>query len=215
MDKIEYVLPGEIEKRSFEIIDAECRQKGYEPLDDLHRPIVYRAIHTSADFDYYENLKFSSDVVETAHEILKKGAVIVTDTNMGLSGINKTALKKLGCSAVCYMADPDVAIAAKENGTTRAASSVDRAAQLEGPVIYAVGNAPTALVRLTELIAEGRFTPRLVIGVPVGFVNVEAAKEMIMEAGVPYIVGAGRKGGSSIAAAIVNALLYETVKEST
>ena len=213
MDRIEFVLPEEIEKKSFEIIDAECRQKGYKPLDDLHRPIVYRAIHTSADFDYYENLKFSPGVVETAHEILKKGAVIVTDTNMGLSGINKTALKKLGCSAVCYMADPDVATAAKENGTTRAASSVDRAAQLEGPVIYAVGNAPTALIRLHERIREGSFRPALIIGAPVGFVNVVAAKEMIMEDDVPYIVAAGRKGGSNVAAAIVNALLYETLKE--
>ena len=214
MTQLEYVLPGEIEKRSFEIIDAQCRELGLPPLSDDIRPVVYRAIHTSADFDYYENLKFSDGAVPLAHTLLKEGATIVTDTNMGLAGINKTALKKLGARAVCFMADPDVARASSENGTTRAASSVDRAAQLEGPVIYAVGNAPTALVRLSELIESGAFRPALVIGVPVGFVNVTAAKEMIMEAGVPYIVAVGRKGGSNIAAAIINALMYETLKEA-
>ena len=213
MPELEYVLPGEIERRSFEIIDAECRARGFSPLPDALRPVVYRCIHTSADFDYYENLKFSEGVVPLAHGLLQNGATIVTDTNMGLSGVNKTALKKLGCEAVCYMADPQVAQAAKENGTTRAAASVDRAARLDGPVIYAVGNAPTALVRLTELIEAGSFRPALVIGAPVGFVNVVAAKEMIMKSGVPYIVAAGRKGGSNIAAAIINALMYESVKE--
>ena len=210
--KLEYVKPDEIEKRSFEIIDEECRARGFAPLPDDLRPIVYRAIHTTADFDYYENLKFSPDVVPYAHKLLRNGATIVTDTNMGRAGINQTALRKLGCEAFCYMADPEVAAAAKEAGTTRAAASVDRAAALPGPVIYAVGNAPTALIRLYERITEGTFRPALVIAAPVGFVNVVAAKEMIMETDVPYIAAAGRKGGSNLAAALVNALMYEALK---
>lgn len=203
--QLEYVLPNEIEKRSFEIIESEL---GDRKIPEDIKPVVMRVIHTSADFDYYDNMCFSENVVPYAVELLKKGAVIVTDTNMALSGINKTALSKLGCEACCFMADPEVAETAKANGTTRATASVDKAATLGKPVIYAVGNAPTALVRLTEHIQAGTFRPELVIGVPVGFVNVVASKEMIMESGVPYIVARGRKGGSNVAAAICNALLY-------
>lgn len=203
--ELEYVLPKDIERRSFEIIEAEL---GERMLSDDIRPIVMRAIHTTADFDYYDNLYFSEDVVDIALRTISSGAVIVTDTNMAKSGVNKSALARHGCTVECFMADSDVAAAASENGTTRAAASVDKAVKLEKPVIYAVGNAPTALVRLCEHIKAGSFVPKLVIGVPVGFVNVVQSKEMIIESGVPCIVARGRKGGSNVAAAICNALLY-------
>ena len=167
-----------------------------------------RVIHTTADFEYYENLCFSDNAIETAIHALKSGAVIVTDTNMAKSGINKTALGKLGCEVMCFMADKDIAEAAKENGTTRAAASVDKTAALGRPVIYVCGNAPTALIRICEHVKNGSFSPVLAIGVPVGFVNVEQSKEMLMASGVPYIAAKGRKGGSNVAAAICNALLY-------
>ena len=203
--ELEYVRPKEIERRSFEIIESEL---GDRKLPDDIRPIVMRAIHTTADLDYYENMYFSENAVQKALAALSDGAVIVTDTNMAKSGINKTALGKLGCNVECFMADAAVAAAALKNGTTRAAASVDKAAKLGKPVIYAVGNAPTALIRLREHIDAGSFIPRLVIGVPVGFVNVVQSKELIIESGIPCIVARGRKGGSNVAAAICNALLY-------
>ncbi|MDE5772163.1 MAG: precorrin-8X methylmutase [Ruminococcus sp.] len=205
--ELEYVLPDKIEKRSMEIIEQEL---GDRKLADDIKPVVLRAIHTTADFDYYDNMCFSENVIDHAMNLLKKGAVIVTDTNMTKSGINKKALERFGCEAVCFMADSDVAERAKINGTTRASASVDKASELQKPVIYAVGNAPTALIRLCEHIENGTFVPELVIGVPVGFVNVVQSKEMIMRTGVPYIVARGRKGGSNVAAAICNALLYMT-----
>ena len=202
---LEYVLPNEIEKRSFEIIESEL---GERKIPDEIKPIVMRVIHTTADFDYYDNLCFSENAVEVALNAIKKGAVFVTDTNMAKSGINKAALEKLGCEAMCFMSDDDVAKSAKANGTTRATASVDKAAALKKPVIFAAGNAPTALIRLYELIESGTFCPEIVIGVPVGFVNVVQSKEMIMQSGVPYIVARGRKGGSNVAAAVCNALMY-------
>jgi len=201
---LEYVLPSDIERRSFEIIESELEVSIPEEI----KPIVIRAIHTTADFDYAENLYFSPNAVETALETLDRGAVIVTDTNMAKAGINKAALERHGCECMCFMADEDIAETAKRDGTTRAAASVDKAAKLDRPVIYAVGNAPTALVRLCEHIAAGVFVPKLIIGAPVGFVNVVQSKEMLIESGVPCIVARGRKGGSNVAAAICNALLY-------
>lgn len=203
--KIEYILPDEIEKHSFEIIEKEL---GDRKIPELIKPIVIRAIHTSADFDYYDNLCFSDNAVESALNAIKKGTVFVTDTNMAKSGINKSALKKLGCEVFCFMSDKDVAEIAQKNGTTRATASVDKASEIKKPVIYVVGNAPTALIRLYELIKNGTFRPELIIGVPVGFVNVIHSKELIMESGIQFIVAKGRKGGSNIAAAICNALLY-------
>lgn len=202
---IEYVLPEDIERRSFEIIETEL---GGREFPENIKPILYRVIHTTADFDYADNLCFSENAVETALDLLKSGAVIVTDTNMAKAGINKSALGKLGCEVMCFMSDPETAAAAKAYGTTRATASVDRAAQLGKPVIFVCGNAPTALIRLHEHIVSGDFSPAFVIGVPVGFVNVVQSKELIMQDGVPYIVARGRKGGSNVAAAIVNALLY-------
>lgn len=202
--ELENVLPADIEARSFEIIRSELPH----PVPEDLAPVIIRAIHTSADFEYADSLCFSEGVMDIARKVLKNGATIVTDTNMALAGINRGALEKLGCRKICFMADPEVAAAAKENGFTRAAASVDKAASINGPLIYAVGNAPTALIRLYEKISSGEMKPDLIIGVPVGFVNVVQAKELIMTAGVPYIVARGRKGGSNVAAAIVNALMY-------
>ena len=209
--KIEYLLPEEIEKRSFEIITEELRKRGII-LPSEQEMITKRVIHTSADFDYADTLVYSKDAVAIAKELLKNGADIVTDTNMALAGINKKALAKLGGQAHCFMADEDVARLAKERGVTRAVVSMEKARNIEKPVIFAVGNAPTALIRLYEMIQEGSWHPEFVIGVPVGFVNVEAAKELIMETEVAYIVNKGRKGGSNVAAAICNALLYELTR---
>ncbi len=209
--KLENVLPMDIEQRSFAIISEELGQMKIDPAKES---IVKRVIHTSADFDYARTLRFSEHVVEDTLAVMQMGGfTIVTDTNMACVGINKMALNKLGGKAECYMADADVAARSKEGGMTRAAACMEKAAGLAGPVIIAVGNAPTALVRLDELIKEGKIKPVLVIGVPVGFVNVVQSKEIIMESGVPYIVAVGRKGGSNVAAAICNALMYKLTSE--
>lgn len=204
--QLQKVLPSEIEARSFEIITEEL---GDVKLDPLQAPIIKRCIHTSADFDYLDNLCFSEGVVTKLHEAIKAGACIVTDTQMGKSGINKKELAKHGGEVFCFMSDEDVAEKAKAQGSTRAVASMEKATELDKPLIFAIGNAPTALVKLYELIKEEKIKPCGIIGVPVGFVNVVEAKELIMQAGVPYIVARGRKGGSNIAAAICNALLYQ------
>lgn len=205
LDDIERLGPMEIERRSFELISQEA---GGRIPDDSRAMIIRRVIHTSADFDYLDNLCFSDGAVEKALAALQRGAWIITDTNMALSGINKPSLKKAGCEAYCFMADEDVAQEAKRLGSTRASVCVDKAAKLSQPLIYAVGNAPTALIRLYELIQAGEIRPELIIGVPVGFVNVVQSKELIMQTDIPYIVARGRKGGSNVAACICNALLY-------
>ena len=207
MRSIEYVLPGDIEKRSFEIIGEELKQRGIV-LPPEQETVTKRVIHTSADFEYAETLTFSKDAVRIAREFLKRGADIVTDTNMAKAGINKKALEKLGGQVYCFMADEDVAREAKERQVTRATVSMERAAALPGPVIFAIGNAPTALISLYELMEQGSFRPEFVIGVPVGFVNVVQAKELFLDSDVPFIINRGRKGGSNVAAAICNALLY-------
>lgn len=202
--ELENVLPEDIEKRSFEIISSELK----EPLDPEKAPIIMRCIHTSADLDYAKNLCFSEDAVKKAIAAIKKGTCIVTDTQMAKAGINKKSLARFGGEVMCFMSDDDVARAARENGTTRAVASMDKAQALDMPLIFAIGNAPTALIRLYELIEEEKIRPELIIGVPVGFVNVIQSKELIMQTDIPYIVARGRKGGSNIAACIVNALLY-------
>ena len=203
--ELENVQPKEIETRSFEIITEEL---GDTPLIPGTELIVKRCIHTSADFDYAENLCFSENAVEKAIAAIKDGACIVTDTHMAESGINKRVLSRYGGEVFCFISDEDVAAKAKELGCTRATASMDKAASMGKPLIFAIGNAPTALVRLYELIQEKKISPYLIIGVPVGFVNVVQSKEMIMETDTPYIVARGRKGGSNIAACICNALLY-------
>ena len=201
--------PAEIEKRSFAIITAELGGRTFAPGI---AEVVKRVIHTTADFDYADNLCFSENAVERAKAALEAGATVVTDTNMALAGISKGTLTKLGGRAVCLMADEQVAREAKARGVTRATVSMEHAAKLDGPLIFAVGNAPTALIRLHELIEEGAVQPALIIGVPVGCVNVDEAKELFIGGDTPYIIARGRKGGSNVAAAIVNALLYQLVK---
>lgn len=205
--EIEYVLPQEIEKRSFEIIGDILKEKGIV-IPKEEEPITKRVIHTSADFEYAKTMCYSKDAITIAMDLIKNGADIVTDTNMALAGINKKALAMHGGQVHCFMADEDVAKEAKQRQVTRATVSMEKAAALEKPVIFAVGNAPTALISLHDMMKKGIFKPAFVIGVPVGFVNVEVAKELIMDTDVPYIVNRGRKGGSNIAAAICNALLY-------
>ena len=204
--------PQEIETKSMEIIEEELGERATAwPPEELL--VVKRCIHTSADFDYGENLVFSPGAVEIALKALRNGVTIVTDTSMAAAGINKRSAAALGVEVRCFIADPDVAEEAKGRGITRSAVCMERAAALGRPVIAAVGNAPTALMRIKELAEEGRFRPKLVIGVPVGFVNVVEAKEMILGTDIPHIVARGRKGGSNIAAAIVNALLYQVRRE--
>ena len=206
---IENINPMDIEKRSFAIITELLGDTKLDPENEL---VIKRVIHTTADFDYADNLAFSPDVIEQAKAALCSGATIVTDTNMALSGISKPSLTKLGAKALCLMADPDIAHEAKERGVTRAVVSMEHAARLDGPLIFAVGNAPTALIRLHELIGKDEVKPALVIGVPVGFVNVVEAKELFIGGKTPYIIARGRKGGSNVAAAIVNALLYQLIR---
>ena len=204
---IEYVEPARIEERSFEIISAELGNRSIAPEHEL---VVKRVIHTTADFDYVDNLQFSPGAVARGIEALRAGTSIVTDTSMVASGINKRVLGRFGGTVHTFIADPAVAAEAKERSLTRSAVSMDRAAQLQEPLVFAIGNAPTALVRLYELISSGLMTPpALIVGVPVGFVNVVESKELIMDLDVPFIVARGRKGGSNVAAAIVNALLYQ------
>lgn len=207
MNSIEYVLPGDIERRSFEIIGEELAQRGIV-LPKEQEPVTKRVIHTSADFDYAETLVYSENAIWIARDMIRRGAHIVTDTNMAKAGINKKKLAQYGGEVHCFMADDDVAAEAKERQVTRATVSMERAAALPGPVIFAIGNAPTALISLYEQMEQGKFTPDFVIGVPVGFVNVVPAKELFLNSRVPFIINRGRKGGSNIAAAICNALLY-------
>ena len=199
--------PAEIEKRSFEIITSELEEKGIV-LPKENELVIKRCIHTSADFDYAETLSFSEGAAQKMKELIRDGAYIVTDTNMGLAGVNKKKLASFGGEAMCFMADEDVALEAKDRGITRAAVSMEKASRLDRDVIFAIGNAPTALIRLHEMMEEGIYTPKFVIGVPVGFVNVVASKELFLDSDVPYIINRGRKGGSNIAAAICNAVLY-------
>ena len=204
--ELEQVLPKDIERRSFEIITEEL---GDTQLIPGTEPIVKRCIHTSADFDYAKNLIFSKGAVQKALDAIRQGASIVTDTQMGKSGINKKRLAKYGGEVFCFMSDEDVAAQAKANGTTRAVASMEKAARLNKKLIYAIGNAPTALIHLYEQVEKGIIDPELIIGVPVGFVNVVQSKELILKLeDTPYIIARGRKGGSNIAACICNALIY-------
>ena len=207
--ELKQVAPADIETRSMEIIRSELK----EPMDPANEAVILRAIHTTADFDYAKTLTFSPDAVKKGVAALQGGADIVTDTTMALSGINKRVLRKFGGEVYNFIADEAVAKEAKERGITRAAVSMERAAAMGKHLVYAIGNAPTALVRLYELWQDGQLpAPALIVGVPVGFVNVVEAKELILTMDCPYIVARGRKGGSNLAAAIVNALLYTASK---
>jgi precorrin-8X/cobalt-precorrin-8 methylmutase len=203
----EIIKPADIEKRSFEIITELL---GERRLDPENEPVIKRVIHTTADFDYADNLVFSPGAVSRGVQALREGCDIVTDTQMAKAGINKAALERLGGRVHCFMSDEDVAREAKERGVTRAVVSMEKAAalSLRKPCIFAIGNAPTALMRLRELILSSEASAALTVAVPVGFVNVVESKELMLSCGVPYIVALGRKGGSNVAAAICNALLY-------
>jgi precorrin-8X/cobalt-precorrin-8 methylmutase len=214
---MDYTKPEEIEKRSFEIIGEELaalrkQREGsclsiHTPRTSFEEAVIKRVIHATADFDFETNITFTHNAAEKAYKLLREGCTVVTDTNMALAGLNKTLLAGFGGSAGCFMADEETALAAKKSGASRARASVDRAARLSLPLIYAVGNAPTALFRIAELHKAGTFTPSLVIASPVGFVNVVEAKELFLTIDIPSIVTRGRKGGSAVAAAIMNAFL--------
>lgn len=204
--RFERLTPAQIEQRSFEIITRELEGRIFDPLSE---PIIKRVIHTTADFDYADQMVFSPGVVEHAHRLLQNGACIVTDTKMAMSGINKSALSKLGAEVYNFISDEDVAAEAQRRGETRSAVAMEKAARLNRPTIFAIGNAPTALIRLAELMQNDGFLPGVIIAVPVGFVNVVQAKELILSTDVPSIVAKGHKGGSAVAAAIVNALMYQ------
>ena len=206
----EHRRPADIERTSMEIITRELEARGIS-LEAEQAPVVRRVIHATADFDFAGTLRFTPGAVAAGAAALRKGAPIVTDTNMARAGISRPGLARLGGEVHCFMAEPAIAAAAKRNGTTRAVAAVEYAAERFPGAVLAVGNAPTALLRAAELIEAG-LRPPLVIGVPVGFVNVAESKERILavceEYGVPAIVAMGRKGGSTVAAAICNALIY-------
>ena len=210
---MEQMKPMDIEKRSFAIITELLGDRRLDPENEL---VIKRVIHTTADFDYVDNLAFSGHAVQKGIAALRAGCDIVTDTQMVKAGINKTILASLGGEVHCFMSDADVAAEAKERGVTRAFVSMERAAALPKPCIFAIGNAPTALFSLEELMEAGKLRPALIIGVPVGFVNVVESKEVLFAAceryGVPAIAAMGRKGGSNVAAAICNALIYSATE---
>ncbi len=206
---LDILEPKAIEAKSFEMIEEIL---GDRKINEKCKHIVKRCIHTSADFDYVDNLHFSDDAVESLEEAFKNGCYIVTDTQMAKAGINKKAMQELGIQVHCFIADEDVSKTAKEFGTTRAAISMEKASMLDKPVVFAIGNAPTALIKLHALIKDRKYIPAAIIAVPVGFVNVVESKELIQNAGIPCIVAKGRKGGSNIAAAICNAIAYNILK---
>ena len=210
----EHVLPADIERSSMRIIGEELRARSIT-LPEENAAVITRVIHATADFDFARTLFFTPGAVQTGAAALSRGVDIVTDTNMARAGVSKPGLQKLGGQVFCFMAEPEIAALAKERGTTRAAASMQYAAEMYPSAVFAVGNAPTALIRLHELIEESAFAaePALIIGVPVGFVNVVESKELVIEnSSVPYIIARGRKGGSNVAAAICNALIYQITR---
>lgn len=196
--------PNEIETESFRIIDREAGPHGFS-LEQWQ--VVRRMIHTSADFDYMRSVRFHPDAIACGVAAIRAGRTIVTDTNMARTGIRKGDLKPFRAAVKCFMDDPAVHAAARRSGSTRAAAAVDAALSEMESGIYVVGNAPTALLRLIERLRSGSARPALIIGVPVGFVNAAESKSALLELDHPYITNEGRKGGSNVAAAVVNALL--------
>lgn len=213
MQKIECLLPSEIEKKSFEIISTELKKMNIK-IPEEQKSITLRTIHTSADFDFAKTMYYSKNSIQIAKDLIKNGADIVCDTNMAKAGINKKILEKFGGTVHCFMADEDVAQKSKNLKITRASASMEKASKLNKPIIFAIGNAPTALISLYEMFEKKIYKPEFIIAVPVGFVNVELAKNLILETEIPCIINRGRKGGSPIAATICNALLYMLEEES-
>lgn len=200
--------PMEIEQKSFEIITKELGERRFASGT---AEIVKRVIHCTADFDYAENLVFSEGVVQILRNAFAQGCDIVTDTKMAQAGINKKVLARLGGQVHCFISDEDVERESKEKGVTRAQVAMQKAAALKKPCVFAIGNAPTALFSLLDLARKG-YRPVAVIGVPVGFVNVIESKQRLLESDLPHIVAVGRKGGSNVAAAICNAVLYQIAR---
>ncbi|SET24099.1 precorrin-8X methylmutase [Natronincola peptidivorans] len=203
---MEYIKdPRDIEKNSFEIITQELGEKTFPEREGK---IIKRMIHTTADFQYADITKISKGAIDSGLAALKEGCSIYTDTRMSMAGINKRALKQMNCEIYCLVDDPEVAKEAKERGLTRSMVAMEKAAKEEKTKIFVIGNAPTALFQLCQYIDEGKKLPSLVVGVPVGFVGARESKDELIRRNVPYITTLGRKGGSTVAAAIVNALLY-------
>jgi len=211
MEKSNYIItaPADIETRSFEIIDEELSHLN---IDEKYQHIIKRVIHTTADFEYGSLVRISKDALESANSALQNGCGIYADTNMIIAGTSKPALAKLNCSVYTYVADPEIAQKSKEQNITRSILGIDKSTEDNNTAIYVIGNAPTALVRICELIDDGKISPALVIGVPVGFVGAEESKDMLMQRNVPYICVKGRKGGSTVAVSILNALMYKLIK---
>lgn len=208
---MEYVKnPMMIESKSFEIIQGiiDDTRPGYEFKNEVEEKIIKRAIHTTADFEYLDILKISDEAVDSIIDALKNKATIFTDTNMALSGINKRKLEELGCEYKCLVADKEVASLAKEKGITRSMAAVEVASNTEGRKLFVLGNAPTALYKVIEMKNSGELDVDAVVGVPVGFVGAAESKDELEKTDIPYIISKGRKGGSNLAAAIVNAILY-------
>ncbi len=198
------MLPHDIETKSFTIIDREAGAHGFSAA---RWAVVRRMIHTTADFDYLKSVRFSSGAVRQAVAALQNGAPVITDTNMVRVGVRRERVEELGGEMACFINDSRVVARAAAQKTTKARVAVDLAAEQYAGGIYAIGNAPTALLRLLEIVAEGRAKPDLIIGLPVGFVNAAESKELLCSSSAPFISNVGRKGGSNLAAAVVNALL--------
>lgn len=199
--------PMEIENNSMDIIDQVM---GDTDFNEEEMIVAKRMIHTTGDFEYRKIIDFKSDFINVAKEAIKEGTTIFTDTRMGFMGINKPALEKAGCKLACYIDDERVYKMSKELKTTRSACAVDLAVA-DGVDIFVIGNAPTALFRVLELVKEGKINPKFIVGVPVGFVGAKESKEYLREFDIPQISTVGNKGGSNVAASIVNALLYMVV----
>lgn len=210
-----HLRPEDIEVESFRIIDAEVGPHSWSPME---WPVVRRAIHTTADFEYARTMVFSADAMDRGTAALRKGRGLVTDTTMALAGINKRLLKRFSITPSCFVTDPGVAEEAVRMGTTRSIPAMRKGAAEPGNGIFVIGNAPTALFELLRLVREDGLRPELVIGLPVGFVGAEESKELLIReaglSGIPFITNRGRKGGSNVAAAVVNALLIMADREN-
>jgi precorrin-8X/cobalt-precorrin-8 methylmutase len=204
--------PVDIEAESFRIIDQEAGPHAFTPEQ---WQIVRRMIHTSADFDYLHTVRFHPRAITAGIKALQAKKPVITDTNMACTGIRKQDARRLGVKVGCHMDDPAVHAAAASAGTTRAAAAVDAAASEMADGIYVIGNAPTALLRLIEHVQSGRARPALIVGLPVGFVNAAESKAALAELDHPFITNEGRKGGSNVAAAVVNALLLLAQQQSS
>lgn len=195
--------PSEIESLSFKIIDQEAGEHNFSQNEWT---IVRRMIHTSADFEYMQTVRFHPKAIQAGINAIKQGKMIITDTQMALSGISRKKLEGFNVTLKCLITDAEVAKKAVEEKTTRAHAAVNAAAADMKGGIYVIGNAPTALLRLIDLIDSGQAAPALIIGLPVGFVNAAESKAALVKKDYPYITNIGRKGGSNIAASVVNAL---------